>query len=92
MFNRVIRLTAVGVPQYVAEKLLYASGHNELRVNDYLCKCSEKPEIEIFEKSNLYSVSMSLQLDEGVVITDSTGIVSEAANVLGSETDTVIGV
>ena len=92
--NRIITFTTSFVPWYIAEKLSYYSGHDELKVNGYDCVKVEDNEIKSFVENgaNVYTVTMQLQLNESIVITDAAGVVSEAASVLGSTTDTIIAI
>lgn len=92
--NRIITFTTSFVPWYIAEKLSYYSGHDELKVNGYDCVKVEDNEIKSFVENgaNVYTVTMQLQINESIVITDATGVVSEAASVLGSTTDTIIAI
>lgn len=92
--TRVITFETALIPQWLVEKLVYASGHDNLAINGYSCTLVEQPEITPKHEGNnpFYLFKMDLQLNESIIITDSTGIVSESANVLGSTQDTVLGV
>lgn len=92
--KRVITFESGYIPQYLAEKLVIAGAHDTVTINDIECRLIEDPEIvSNMDKNNpFYSVSMQMQLSEGIEITDSMGVVSESAAVLGATSTKVIGV
>ena len=92
--RRVVYVDCVMVPQYLAEKITIAAGHNDLKINGNTCVLVEDPEVEdkIDDRNPFYNITLQMQVGEGVVITDNMGVVSESAAVLGSSSSQVIGI
>ena len=87
-------LEVVMVPQYLAEKISIATGHDNVKINGDSVVLVEEAEIEdnIDQNNPFYNMTLTMQVGESVTITDSMGIVSESAAVLGISNDEVIGV
>lgn len=92
--KRTVPLEGVMVPQYLAEKIAIASGHNDLKIDGNVCVLVEDGEIEdkIDDNNPFYNLKYQFQVGEPVVITDSMGVVSESAAVLGASSSQVIGI
>lgn len=92
--KRVVALETSFIPQYLAEKLVIAGQHGIVTVNGYECRLMDDEEVvdNIDGNNPFYKVTMQMQFNESIDVSESMGVISEAANVLGSTSTDVLGV
>lgn len=89
-----LKLETSLIPKWMAERIMIASLHENLFINGEEVTSVERPEIESKAGQNnpFYTVSGDYQLTEEIVREETTGIVSSNRSVLGTGSQTVIGV
>ena len=91
--TRIVSLETAFIPQYLAEKLVIAGNHNEIKINGYDCKLVDDVEIEdnLDKQNPFYKITMKMQMNESIDLSDSMGVTSAETSVLGANNDEVLG-
>jgi len=82
------------IPDWLAEKIVIASTHENLKINGLDLTMMDRPEVESKSENNnpLYVLTCIYQLNNKITRDEQVGIVSSSRAVIGSDAGAVLGV